>query len=216
MNFAAARQTMLHSQVRPNGVTDPGILDALGAVPREAFVPEGLRRVAYVDEELPVGHGRFVIAPMVLGRLLNAAAVRPGDVALDLACGSGYSTAVLARVATTVVAVESDPGLAETAASVLGGLGVDNAAVETGDPAAGYPSQAPFDVIVIAGAVRQVPNAVRHQLDGGRLVTIHQEAPGVGRGTVITRSGDAFSSVSPFDDSLPLLPEFDAPSGFVL
>ena len=125
-NFAAARINMVENQVRPNRVTDSRVLDAMAEVPRERFVPKPMRGNAYIDDDIEVAAGRYLMEPMVLGRLLQAAAITPGDIVLDVGCATGYSTAVLARLAATVVAVESDAALAETAIELLGELDADN------------------------------------------------------------------------------------------
>lgn len=144
MDYAAARHNMVENQIRTNRVTDPRIVATMDALPRELFVPKQLRGIAYVDEDLDLGNGRYLMEPLVLARLLQAAELRPEDVVLDVGCGTGYSTAVLARVASTVVALESDSDLAEAAASLLAELGMDNAVVVTGPLADGYPAQSPM------------------------------------------------------------------------
>src|SRR6185295_6883230 len=170
MDYAAARRNMVESQLRPNKVTDPALLDALAAVPRESFVPASLRGVAYVDEDIPLGRGRFLMEPMILGRLLELAAVRPSDVALVVGAGVGYSAAVLARVASRVVALEADRELAQQTAPALRTLGAATVAVVEGALADGAPQLAPFDVVLFDGAVDHVPPAILEQLaEGGRL-----------------------------------------------
>ena len=132
MDFEAARRNMVEGQIRPNRVTDPSLLSALAEVPREAFVPEALKSLAYVDEDLAVGGGRHIMKPMVLARLIQEARIKPTDVVLQIGCGAGYAAAVLARMASTVVALESDARLAEQAASTLSGLGIDTVAIVEG------------------------------------------------------------------------------------
>ncbi len=184
MDYASARRNMVESQLRPNKVTDPALLDALAAVPRELFVPEPLRSVAYVDEDIPLGRGRFLMEPMILGRLLELAAVRSSDVALVVGAGLGYSAAVLARIAGRVVALEGDRELAQQAAQMLQNLGVSNVALVEGPLAEGAPRQAPFNVILFDGAVDRVPPAILDQLpEGGRLVVVIRTA-GIGRATL--------------------------------
>ncbi len=207
MDYALARDNMIEGQVRPDRVLDERVCAALGAVPREAFVPRGLRGVAYADTSLPLGNGRAIPAPRLVGRLLNAARVQPEDLALVVGVGSGYVLAVLAQLATTVVGLEGDATLVENATRTLTGLGVDNGVVVQGSLAKGLPDQAPFDVIVIAGGVTAVPSALRDQLAvGGRLVAVEMETAQLGRGLVITRTGDGFAESRPFDAVLPLLP----------
>jgi len=216
MDFAAARLNMVESQIRTNKVTDPGIVKAFEAVPREMFVEEAQRGFAYVDEDLELAPGRYLMEPMVLARLLQAAAAQPGDMVLDIGCATGYSTAVLAQLAETVVGVECDRGLMDGANRTLNALDVDNAVVVNGPLDLGYQKQAPYDVIVFQGAVCEVPDEIKHQLaDGGRLVAVVCDAAGIGRGTVIQRSGDSFSGRRLFDAATPLLPGFAREAGFV-
>ena len=215
MDYASARRNMVESQLRPNKVTDPALLDALTAVPRELFVPEPLRSVAYVDEDIPLGRGRFLMEPMILGRLLELAAVRPSDVALVIGAGLGYSAAVLARVAGRVVALEGDPEFVQQAAPVLQTLGVSNVALVEGPLAEGAPRQAPFDVILFDGAVDRVPPAILDQLaEEGRLVAVIRTA-GIGRATLMTRQAGIVASRVAFDAAVPRLPGFEPAPAFV-
>ncbi len=215
MDFAAARRNMVASQVKTNRVTDPLVIDAISEVPREKFLPAEQRQFAYVDDDLPIGKGRVIMEPMVLGRLLQLADIQTTDSALVIGAGMGYSTAVLARMASSVVAVESDPDFVAAASKVLTELSVDNAAVVSGDLTRGKPEQGPFDVIFVNGAVSDVPDALKNQLaDGGRMVVIVADGP-VGRATLITRSGNAFGHRTEFDASTSILPGFQKQTGFV-
>ncbi len=144
VDFAAARLNMVESQLRTNKVTDLRLLGAFETVPRELFVPEPLRGIAYIDEDVALGGGRFVMEPRVLARLLQAAQPGPEDVALDLGCGSGYATAILSRLVATVVALEDDAALATAVNRTLGELEIDNAVVVEGRLTEGYPKQAPY------------------------------------------------------------------------
>jgi len=207
---------MVESQIRTNKVTDPRIVDAFGTVPREAFVGEAQRGIAYIDEDLEVAPGRYLMEPMVLARLLQAAAPQAGDMALDIGCATGYSTAVLARLAETVVGLERERALIDAANRTLNALDVDNAVVVEGALEAGYQKQAPYNVIVFQGAVAAVPETVKRQLaDGGRLVAVVVDPAGIGRGTLVQRAGDSFSSRTLFDAATPLLPGFAREAGFV-
>ncbi|MGF1594740.1 MAG: protein-L-isoaspartate O-methyltransferase [Kiloniellaceae bacterium] len=215
-DFAAARLNMVESQIRTNKVTDPRLIEAFEAVPRERFVTDAQRGVAYIDEDLEIAPGRYLMEPMVLARLLQAAAPRPGDMALVIGCGAGYSTAILARLVQTVVGLESDRGLMDRANRTLNALDVDNAVVVEGPLTAGYQKQAPYDVILFAGAVAEVPQVVKRQLaDGGRLVAVVVDDSGIGRGTLIQRAGESFSARTLFDAATPLLPGFAREAGFV-
>ena len=214
MDYAAARRNMVESQLRPNKVTDPALLDALASVPRELFVPAPLRGVAYVDEDIPLGRGRFLMEPMILGRLLELATVRSSDVALVVGASVGYSAAVLARVASRVVALEGDHELVQLAAPALRGLDAASVAVVEGTLADGAPRLAPFDVILFDGAVDGVPPAIIEQLaEGGRLVAVIKAA-GIGRATLMTRRAGIVASRIAFDAGVPCLPGFEPVAAF--
>lgn len=206
---------MIEGQLLPNRVTDSRVVAAMSEVPREFFVPEALRGVAYVDEDIEVAPGRHLMEPRVFARLLQAAGIRGTDVVLDVGCGRGYSTAVMARLAGTVVALESDATLAGKASDTLTELKVDNAAVVTGELAAGYPSQGPYDVIFLGGAVEQLPDALASQLaEGGRLLAVVGSG-GSGQATLVTRREELLARRVLFDAALPPLPGFQAKPGFV-
>lgn len=207
---------MVESQIRTNRVTDPRIVAAFETVAREAFVDEAKRGIAYIDEDLEVAPARYLLEPMVLARLLQAAMPEEGDMALDIGCATGYSTAVIAQLVQTVVGLECDRALMDSANKTLNALDVDNAVVVEGPLEAGYAKQAPYDVILFQGAVAQVPDAVKRQLaEGGRLAVVVVDAAGIGRGTLIQRTGDSFSQRKLFDAATPLLPGFAREIGFV-
>ena len=214
-DYAAARLNMVESQVRPNKVTDPRLLEALLEVPREGFVSDQLRGVAYVDEDVPLGGGRFLMEPMVFARLVQTAAVKPGDTVLEVGCGTGYGAAVLARLAARVVTLESDPELGRQAEANLRRLGVSNAKVVVGPLAGGFAAAAPYAVILFAGAVERVPPAITEQLaEGGRLVAVIAPPGEPGRATLITRVGGALSRRVVFDAGTPVLPGLQLEPGF--
>jgi protein-L-isoaspartate(D-aspartate) O-methyltransferase len=205
---------MIATQVKTAAVTDPLVVAALEAVAREAFVPVNQRSFAYMDEDLPVGKGRYAMEPAVLARLLQMADVQPGDHALVTAAGSGYSAAVLARMAGSVIAVDSDPAVLALARQGCAAVGAAVTVVGN-DPKAGYPERGPYDVILVDGAVMEIPAALEAQLkDGGRLVAVVRRE-GVGRATVVTRAGNAFSRREAFDAMTPVLPEFTSAPKFV-
>lgn len=215
MNFAAARYNMVESQLRTNRVTDEEVLAAFQSVPREQFVPTALRGIAYVDEDLEIAPGRWLMEPMVLARLVQAAEVRPEDVALVVGCGTGYSCAILARLASTVVAVESDHELATRAQQILNELSVDNVVFAEGRLTDGNPRQAPYDVILLDGGVEEVPESIKRQLaEGGRLVTVMRQGR-VGRAVLMINRGGVVSSRVLFDAAVPVLPGFAREPGFV-
>lgn len=214
MDFAAARRNMVASQIRTIPITDPLVIAAIEAVPREKFVPAAMRHVAYVDECIQVGRGRYAMEPAVLARLLQLAEIEPGNKALVVAAGTGYSAAVLANAVAKVVSVESDAALA---AQARGACSEINVAVKAlvGDVKRGAPDDAPFDVIVIDGAVEEIPQALQSQLaDGGRLVAIVRVGS-VGRATLTVRSGAAFSRRDDFDAMTATLQEFARTPAFV-
>ena len=214
-DFAAARRSMVDSQLKPNQIVDQRVAQAMAEVPRELFVPETLAAVAYVDEDLPIAPGRFLMEPIVFARLLQAAAIGPNDIVLDLGCGTGYSTAVLARLANAVVAIEPDPDLRARAETVMAKIGADNTAIVDGDLTIGSPDQGPFDVIFLNGAAEQIPDGLVDQLaDGGRLVAV-QVRNGVGKTTVFERQGDLVGARELFDAAIPVLPGFASRPGFV-
>ena len=208
------RVSMVNGQILPNKVTDERVTEALLAVAREPFVPKSLRGVAYVDEDIPVGDGRYLLEPMVFARLLQEAEVKAHDVVLDIGCATGYSTAVLARLAGSVVALECDAALADKANEMLNQLDVDNAGVVTGELADGMPDQGPYDVIFMNGAVEQLPDSLKQQLaDDGRLVVV-QQGDGTGQAWVYRRHGDVIDGRPRFDAQVKRLPGFEAEQVF--
>lgn len=220
-DYARARETMVDTQVRTEGVTDHDIIRAMAEIPREAFVPSRLRPFAYIDDDLVVKEaaanepGRYLMRPVPLARMLQAADVAPSDFMLIVGCPTGYAAAVAARLAGAVIALEEDEGLAAHATETLTELGIDNVAVVTAPLEQGYPSEAPYDVILLGGAVRLVPPALLAQLRvGGRLVGV----VGYGRAAramVYTHTDGDFGARSVFDAYLPPLPGFRRPETFV-
>lgn len=209
-DYSDARFNMVEGQVKPNKVTDSALMNAMLNVPRDKFVPKAVRGIAHVDEDVPIGNGRYLMEPMVFGRLVNDANVRPTDIVLDIGCGYGYSTAILARLCSTVVALESDGTMAGKAADILAELGADNAVVLTGDLTAGWPDQGPYDVIFINGAVDHVPQGILDQLaDGGRLATVLASAGGRSAGYLYQKFGETVSKIERFDAYTPYLPGFE-------
>ncbi|MBL8704309.1 MAG: protein-L-isoaspartate O-methyltransferase [Rhodospirillales bacterium] len=216
--YAEARQNMVDNQLRANKVVDEDLIAVMGRLPREAFVPEHLRGIAYVDEDVALGSGRCLIEPMVLARLIQAAAVRPGDKVLVLGCATGYGAAVLAGLGAQVTGVDSDPKLLDRARSALAAAQVRGVTLAAAPVEAGYGAGGPYDVILIEGAVERVPPAVLGQLaDGGRLVTVLAEPGAVGEGTLLqaTRKGSPPARVPLFDAATPVLPAFTVERSFV-
>lgn len=213
--YSAARLNMVEGQIRPNKVTDQRVVDAFLAVPRDQFVPDSLRGVAYVDKSIPVSKGRYLLEPMVLARLLNDAKIEATDMVLDVGTGTGYSAAVLGHLAATVVALESDSELAAFANSAMQTQGVDNAAVMHGPLNAGWAKQAPYNVIILEGAVAAVPASLLDQLaEGGRLLAVVLPESGQGVARLYQKNGGQVSSRILFDASAALLPGFEAKADF--
>ncbi|MEL6481300.1 MAG: rRNA adenine N-6-methyltransferase family protein [Pseudomonadota bacterium] len=213
-DFAAARRAMVDTQVRPADVTRYGIIEALMWAPRERFVPAASRDIAYAELDVPVKPGRVLLEPRTFAKMLEAAAIGPNDLVLDLAPGTGYSTAVIARLAVAVVAVEADEALAKAAQADLEALEVMNAALSVGTPAEGDAPHGPYDVIFINGAVEALPSALTDQLkEGGRLVAIFADGP-VGRVKVLTRAAGGLSERRAFDATAPVLEGFERTRAF--
>lgn len=198
---------MVESQLRPQGVTDPRVLGAMAAVRREDFLPDHTRPLAYVDRSVAIGDGRFLPSPAVLGRLLTQMMLEPGQRALVVGAGTGYSSAVLTHMGVVVVALESSAELAARARD----LGID---VVEGPLEAGWKKQAPYDQILIDGAVESIPDTIVDQLvDGGRLGTALADR-GITRLTVGRKAGGAFGYLSLGDAGTPALPGFSKPKAF--
>lgn len=214
VDYDAAREVMVDRQVRPADVTLYPIIEAMLAVPRERFVPEGMRPVAYFGEHVPLGGGRVLLDPRVFAKLLDALNVGPSDLVLDVGCGLGYSTAVLARMAEAVVAVESDAAMATEAEALLAEASVDTAVVIGGDLAAGDAGHGPYDVIIIEGAIEVLPEGLAAQLKpGGRIAAIFVDgARGQARLGLGTAGGIAWRRI--FDATAPVLPGFERTKAF--
>ncbi len=216
--FADARRNMVDSQLRPNRVTDPDILAAMADLPRERFVPKAKQGIAYIDEDIEVAPGRFLMEPVVLARLLQALALTSDTTVLNIGCATGYDAALLGRLAGSVVAVESDSALAAQASEVINELAIDNVAVVEASLTDGYPAQAPYDAIFMSGAVDQIPPALSGELaPDGRLAAVigGSEVGVLGRAYLYVRSGDALSGRPLFDAGTRMLPGFVRAESFV-
>ncbi|MFN4277811.1 MAG: protein-L-isoaspartate O-methyltransferase family protein [Ferrovibrio sp.] len=216
-HFAEARRQMVLTQLRPNKVIDEQLIAAMAALPREQFVPKAYRGVAYMDEDVAVAPGRYLMEPMVLARLLQEAEIQSGEVALVVGSGTGYEVGVLARLCSTVIGLEADAVLTQQASQTLQALGIDNTAIVEGALKEGLAKQGPFNLILLAGAVPEIPAALLAQLaDGGRLVGVIRPAGApIGQAVLVKRSGDLFPQRVLFDAGTPLLPGFERPAGFV-
>ena len=211
-SFATARKAMVDCQLRPSKVTNQFILDAFMTIPREDFVAKQQRAMAYIDEDLPLSGGRCLMEPMVLARLLQSLEIRPDDSVLIVGAGCGYGTAVAAKLAGSVIAIETRANLVDKAQDVLVSIGVDNAAIVKSRLVDGYPEEGPYDRILIEGGVETVPDNLLKQLTPkGRLAAIYRK-PGhpVGVASVWTRSGTEFTHTPLFDARVPNLDEFNA------
>jgi protein-L-isoaspartate(D-aspartate) O-methyltransferase len=216
MDFSIARNNMVECQLRPNRITDNAVLAAMGTLPRERFLPESLRSVAYADEDLCIAAGRYIMEPVVVGRLIQAAEPRSGGVALVVGGGTGYEAAVLAGMVGTVFVLESDKGLSDAASRLYSELALDNVVAVDGPLGNGLPDQGPYDVILINGAVQVLPDSLTAQLaQGGRLVCVVDEGRGVGRATLLQRTAGGISRRVVFDASVPVLEEFRKAPSFV-
>lgn len=212
--FDDARRRMVESQLQTEDVTDRAVIAAMGAVPRERFVPGHLRELAYIDRDLAIRDAdgdipaRYLMEAAPLARLLQLADLTGGEFVLDVGTGTGYSAAVLARLAGSVVALEPDQDLADQAAETLSELEADNTLVEVSALEDGYAEEAPYDVIFVGGSVDFVPQILLDQLrDGGRLVAVVGRGR-AGRATLFVRSGDVVGSRVVFDADVPPLPGF--------
>ncbi len=221
-NFSDLRRNMVDCQLRPNDITSLRILEAMDQVPRELFVPEAQQTTSYADREIQLvsrdeSKGpRSMLTPMALGSLLEVADIEPTDYILDVGCLTGYSSAVLAHLAESVVAVEAVPEMVKKATDILSDLEIVNVAVVEGGLAQGQANQGPYDVILVNGAVEHIPSALTDQLkDGGRLVTVVIEN-GYGRAERFVRTGGVVSSVSLRDLSAPVLSDFSLVPEFSL
>lgn len=217
--FATARQNMVDGQVRPSDVTDIRILDAMLAVPREAFVPENKQALAYLDLDLDVSESgaakRYLIKPAVLAKMLQAAEIRESDRVLVVGCATGYAAALVARLASQVTATESDSALATKAQAILARNGCGNVVVRTAAAADGDSANAPYDVIVLDGATEIVPERLYGQLrDGGRLVGVFATSRPA-RATIVTSSHGDFGHRALFDAAAPVLPGMELVPAFV-
>ena len=214
---AVQRRSMVDSQLRTNRVVDEALIAALLELPRERFVPDRLASVAYVDEDLPLAGGRFLMEPMIFARLAQLLAISRSDIVLDIGCGPGYSSAVLSRLCSTVVALECDPELAETARRNLARSEIDNVIVVDGPLGGGYPDQAPYNAILLGGAVPDIGTALTDQLaEGGRLAAVVTQRPAPGRAICATRGAGGVSSRIAFDANTLPLPGFETTERFEL
>lgn len=221
------RLNMVNYQLRSNDIRDAHLIQAFETIPMEVFVPPATQSLVYSDADLPLTEGmgskRWLLAPLTLGKLLQLASIRPVDKVLIVGCGSGYSLALVAQLADQVIGIESCEDLAEVAHTYGAEQGISNIQVVVGALSVGYPKGAPYDVILIEGAVSRIPSLILQQLapQQGRLVTVIKEQTRsgqteFGKGVLITRTDDRVNQTAKFDASCPYLPEFEPSRRFQL
>lgn len=214
-SFEQMREAMIDSQLRTTGVSDPRVVEAIRATPRELFVPAERAMLAYVDQNQPIAPGRYLMEPMVFGRLLDAAMIGPDMRVLVVGAGTGYAAAVIARLAREVVAVEEDTELAAKARANLATLRLANLQVVEGLLAAGWPAEAPYDAVFFDGMIETVPDALLGQLrEGGQVIGVIVDAAGVGRGVVGVVAGGVLGTNAFMEAAVARLPGFERPKRF--
>jgi len=213
-DYSTARTTMVDCQIRPSDVTDFAILEAMLKIPRERFLADAQQPLAYIDEDISLdistdGIPRYLMQPTSLAKLLQLAEIRPDAIVLDVGCATGYSTAILASLCSSVVAIEQDEKLATRAGDTLSDLEIDNAVVVAGPLAEGYAKEGPFDVIFVGGAVGRVPDKLVNQLkEGGKLVTV-EGTGNTGIAKLYIKNGNTSCRTSHFNCSVWPLPGFE-------
>ena len=216
IDFTSRRTMMVDTQVRPSDVTKFPIIDAMLTVPREEFVPAAQREAAYMGENIDLGGGRVVLEPRTLAKMLDALAISNKELVLDIGCGMGYSTAVIAHMAEAVVAVEDDESTAVEAQEALVAHGADNAFVHHGPLTDGAAKHGPYDVIILQGGVAEIPATLLDQLkDGGRIAALFMRGA-LGEARIGHKRGDQISWRMAFNASAPVLPGFARQEEFQL
>ncbi len=208
-DFATVREAMVDGQVRPSDVTLYPVIEAMLTVPREDYVPEALREVAYIGDHLPLAGHRVVLDARVMAKILETLAIQPNELLLDVGAGLGLSSALIAHLCEAVVALESDEAMAKEAEALLASHDVDNAIIETGPLAAGAPKHGPYDAIIIEGGVGEVPQALVDQLKtGGRMAAIMMDGA-LGRCMLGLKTESGMDWRWVFDAAAPVLPGFE-------
>jgi len=215
-DFAQRRLTMVDTQIRPSDVTSFPVIDAMLTVPREAFVPDAARDLAYVGGPVPLDAERQVMEPRTIAKMLEALDLTPSDLVLEIAPGLGYGTALIARLAEAVVAVEQDPTLARDAEAALAAQNVDNAAILDGPLVEGAPRNGPFDAIVIFAGLEEMPAAILEQLkEGGRIMAVFMDGV-LGEARLGVKTHGVVSWRMEFNATAPVLPGFERAPSFTL
>ena len=213
--FSQARESMILSQLQTNNVTNERLLRAMREVPREIFIPEDKVDLAYIDVNIEVFPMRYMLSPMFLAKMIQEASILESDVVLDIACLTGYSTAVLSKLAATVIGLEPNSVHVEKANKILSDLQIDNAAVLVGDISQGWLSQGPYNVILINGSINFVPRILIDQLtNGGRLICV-ENINNIGKAVCYLKQPDSFGRRVLFDASIPLVPGNEEKAEFI-
>lgn len=216
MDFAIARRNMVACQLRPNNVTDERVLDAMGSLPRERFVPKGRQTIAYIDEDVEIAPGRFLMEPVAAGRLIDTAAIGEEDNVLVVAPGTGYIAAVAGRLGGSVFALERDQELSARMNTLITDMALDNVVIVEGAHADGWAKEAPYDAVLIDGCLPEVPAALTDQLaEGGRLVAVIGQPGQVGRLTLFGKRNGVVSHRVLKDAMVQPAPGFEREAGFV-
>ena len=214
MNYQLARQNMVDNQIRTNHVTNNNIISAMTVLPRERFVPESLTEIAYVDTAIQVANGRHIVAPMVLARLIQEANVSSDDLVQVIGCGTGYAAAILSNMSKAVVLVEDQPEVCDKAEALFIELGIDNVLVFKTDLVNGCKKQAPFNIIIICGAVEEIPiNLVNQLVEGGRIITMILASEGgsypTTKATILTKYNGKLVEKEVFEVNTPKIKSFN-------
>lgn len=216
MDFEVARANMIESQIRTWEVLDQRILDLVLELKREAFVPEAYRGLAFADMEIPLGHGECMLSPKLEARLVQELSVAATDRVLEIGTGSGYTTALLARLGTRVTSIELVAEFSRQAAGKLAAIGIGNVSLEIGDGALGWPRQGPYDAILVTGSLPMLPEEFQAQLaPGGRLVAVIGKPPIMTARIVTCLAPGKFSNAGLFETSIPPLKHAREPERFV-
>ena len=215
-SFNRARKIMLESQIRPNKVIDEKVLSAFSEIPRELFVQKSMRDIAYIDEDLPLSNGRYLMEPMILARLIQSLELSVFDNVMIIGVGTGYSAAIISQIVTSVIGIESRANLIQKAENNLTSLDITNAVLFKERLQDGFSKEAPYNAILIDGGVSFVPDSILNQLaNDGRLVSIYRsEAGTAGEACLWMRAGRKFSRTCLFNAQVPTLEEFKAKQEF--
>ena len=213
-DFVQSRKNMVDCQIRPFSVIDEGVINAFGSIPREAFVADNQQNFAYCDEDIDLGQGRHMPEPAIFARLIQELGIKLGDKVLDIACGCGYSSTVLSSLGAEVIALDRSEWIEQAKQNSKIASHTVSRWVE-GDPYEGCSDYAPYDAIVINGAVSQVPEHLTEQLKtGGRIATIHRINEAQSHAALFVKSGDTLVCQKLFDAFAPVLPEFKEKTDF--